>query len=49
MRRGQGGGGLAPVCFRLAVQGASTLMALVDSGTPVSELKHRIQMYNPMV
>lgn len=31
MRRGQGGGGLALVCFRLAVHGASTVMALVDS------------------
>lgn len=47
MRRGQGGGGLAPVCFRLAAQGASTGMALVDSRTPISELKHRVQRFNP--
>lgn len=47
MRRGQGGGGLAPVCLRLAAQGASTVMALVDSRTPISELKHRVQRFNP--
>lgn len=46
MRRGQGGGGLAPVCFRLAAQGASTVMAL-DSRTPISELKRRVQRFYP--
>lgn len=40
MRRGQGGGGLAPVCFRLAVHGANTVMALVDS---------RVQEVSPVV